>query len=163
MENLNFLLSTFQSFLSNSWATVETAFSGEYGETKKADWLQANWELLVEDGLADNSIVLLIYGDGADIGAGASSRVTFPDLGETHHITVLSNKNAELDLLNDQLIDYSKGELIFDRLVAIKNDGWYYEEHPFDKILCLQNGKKIIVPFKRAKFELTAKLEQSRP
>lgn len=64
------------------------------------DWLQANWESVVEAAIAsERNIFLEVYGEGADCN-GASSRVCFPSALATHQIVCIPKGKAALDVMS---------------------------------------------------------------
>lgn len=107
-----------------------------------ADWLQANWEIIVEgtlhgSGLVDS--VIDIYGDGADCN-GVSSRVSMPNLFPTHSIHVEPN-----------FILHSFGTL---------RDNGYLQVPPFDYVKAENpKGGEIIKPLSEVVFSIGASFD----
>jgi len=119
----------FAHFLDNSWSIVTPLlWNREYttNEASVNDWLQANWELLVERKILKDNEYLEIYSEGADFN-GSSSRITDYHKISTHKITLLAVK--ETDVLNEEMIENKEFDL--DRLVGFKN-GFYINEPPFE-------------------------------
>ena len=120
----------------------------------REDWLQVNWELLIEGSLNEQGVVLETYGGGADCN-GTSSRVLYPDRHPTHKIICKPMNNEQIyDALNKCHLDISKSEIVFDSFVCIGEDGWYYERPPFDKVLAEYAGEYVVVDFKKTDFHL---------
>lgn len=146
------LLKVFSKFLVSSWEDLSKLLENDTTGSLKEDWLQANWELLVE-GLAGEGVILEPYGDGADCN-GASSRVLYPNRIPSHHIICKPlDGHSIYDVLNEQRLDIQQA-IIFDRFVSLGNDGWYYESPPFDKILAGYNGKDVVLDFNAVDFQL---------
>lgn len=81
------VLRSFALFLSAGWREVASILvqSNQF-DTLIGDWMQSNWEILVEAVLfPGGSGFLEVYGDGADCN-GASSRVFLPKAQPTHRI-----------------------------------------------------------------------------
>lgn len=136
---INQTIRTFASFLNASWDIVVPLLSGrEYtsDESSIGDWLQANWEILVEKKILKQNEYLEIYSDGADYN-GASSRMNDIEALPTHNLTVFLNDKA-VDILNNETI-FSKEELEFDRLVGFQ-DGFYINQPPFNYVLLIDNS-----------------------
>lgn len=150
--SLRSLLEKFSSLLVHSWENLSLLSESDQTGSLTIDWLQANWELLVE-GLVGQGIFLEIYGEGADC-IGASSRVLYPDRLPTHQIICKPLQGSQIyDVLNDQQLDGST-DIIFDRFVSLGDDGWYYELPPFDKILANYNGEDAVLDFSEIDFQL---------
>ncbi|MGI9282624.1 MAG: hypothetical protein ACR2PX_23760 [Endozoicomonas sp.] len=148
MTFLKELVSKFKLLVECYWNNLSKISELESSGALKQDWLQVNWELLVEGLLRkEDEIVLEPYGDGAECN-GASSRVLYPEKKPTHCIICEStNDDNVYDFLNKKLLMIPEGGVIFDRLVSIREDGWYYEEPPFDKVLCDYQGKPVVLDF----------------
>lgn len=152
MIALKGLLEGFSSLLVSSWKDLSLLTEHESTGSLKADWLQANWELLVEN-LVSGEVVLDTYGDGADCN-GSSSRVLYPDRLATHQIICEPLSGGQVyDILNDQQLDALQ-DIIFDRFVSIGDDGWYYELPPFDKILADHTGENVVIAVSEVDFQL---------
>lgn len=132
------LIERFIDLLCASWDALEAISTEDSTESIKADWLQANWELVVEGLLRQHcgqSIYLEPYGDGADAN-GASSRILEPDALPTHSINcVPTHSTTGVDLLNKCSVEFPKNGSPCDRFVTLGEDGWYYEKPPFDMVL----------------------------
>lgn len=141
----------FRDFISKNWKTVSEA--EDITETLVQDWLQANWELLVERQLLDSNLPLLFYGEGAE--NGKSSRYTFLDA-VAKHVVHCKPKSGDMvfDHLNNLNLEGRVNNLEFDRFVTMRPNGWYYEEPPFDKVLCYVDGKEVIFDVNDLKFKV---------
>lgn len=154
MISMKELLEKFSDLLCCCWKDFSSLRENDTTGSVKEDWLQANWELLVEGLLSEQGIVLEVYGEGADCN-GVSSRVLYPDRHPTHKIICKPmNKEQSYDVLNERSLDISKGEIVFDRFVCIGEDGWYYEQPPFDKVLAEYAGEYVVVDFRNTDFQL---------
>lgn len=154
------LIKEFSKFLNISMPLVQNIIKGHsintgaIDEYIQDDWLQANWEFLVEYGLGVG-IFLEVYGNGADC-YGASSRITYNTALPTHFITCKSNSESPLtDLLSKNELLNEDTNLILDRLVAMTDDGWYAELSPFDKVLCRLGDDEVILNLDELEFSLS--------
>ena len=94
--NVDEIVRNFQQFLEASWQSVERIPLTEEGEHLRLDWLQANWEILVEAVIQpDGTSCLDFYGEGAECN-GASSRVWKPDAEATHRICCVPKDGSEV-------------------------------------------------------------------
>lgn len=125
----------FANFLNCSWEIVnQLLIDREYtsNEDSVNDWLQSNWEFLVERKVLNINDYLEIYGDGADFN-GASGRITDPNSVANFKVIVISKGNEPVyDLLNKEEVTLSNTE--FDKLIGFKND-FYVLEPNFNFIL----------------------------
>lgn len=129
------------------WPHIEQLTCTDSIGSFKDDWLQANWEIIVERQLMSADMYLEAYGDGAGCN-GESSRVLFPEKIATHSIILNSNSEHKVyDILGERYIENKDDDIIFQKFVTIKKDGWYYEEPPFNKIEALYRDETIIVDF----------------
>ncbi len=153
---INNILKDYASLLCLYWSKVKELDDSDTTESFKNDWLQANWELIVERQLGDSDLYLEVYGDGADCN-GESSRVLFSNKRATHNIILKSNSssgNSIYDLLGEKYIDDRNEKIIFQRFVTMREDSWYYEEPPFDMIEALYRDEIVIVKFSAISAEL---------
>lgn len=122
----------FATFMNNSWVEVnQLLVDRDYtsNESSVSDWLQSNWELLIERKVLKINNYLEVYGDGADFN-GASSRITDPNSTANFRIKIKPKiGNRVFDILNEEEIMPS--DLIFDRLVGFR-DGFYVLEPEFN-------------------------------
>lgn len=146
MSSLKVALSRFTTLINSCWGSLSSIIESDRTGSFLEDWLQANWELIVEGSLYDKGVVLEPYGEGADCNGG-SSRVFYPDRDPTHRLVCVSRKNdGVFDSLNQKEV-FLDGGAVFDRFVSIGDDGWYYEVPPFDKILSEFDGEAVVIGF----------------
>lgn len=131
--NIDCAIRIFAKFLDVNWELVNLLFTGsdneEYSSISIDDWIQCNWELLVERKILSKDEYLEIYGEGADF-YGEYSRITDVKSVETHSVKVLVDE--AIDILNGEKI---KNEIFnFEQLVGFKNK-FYVIEPPFLYIL----------------------------
>lgn len=143
----------FSDFLNKSWGVIIPLLSDRSyttDESSKSDWLQSNWEILVERKVLQLNEYLEVYGEGADFN-GESSRITDIESFPTHSVKVLVNN--EKDVLNNSEVESS--EYTFERLVGFR-DGFYTDIPPFDFVLVQDEdiGIERVFLLKEIKFEL---------
>lgn len=143
----------FSTFLNRSWEIIIPLLSDRSYttlESSKSDWLQSNWEILVERKVLQLNEYLEVYGDGADFN-GESSRITDIESVSTHSVKVSVNNGK--DLLNN--LDVECSEYAFERLVGFK-DGFYTDMPPFNFVLVRDEnfGVERIFLLEKIKFEL---------
>lgn len=151
---INEILEDYISLLRLYWPSIEQLISTDTTGSFKDNWLQANWELIVERQLMSSDTYLEVYGDGADCND-ASSRVLFPNENATYNLILKpKNKDNVYDILGEIYINNKDNDIIFQKFVTIKEDGWYYEEPPFDMVEALYRDEVIIVRFDAVNVEL---------
>lgn len=143
----------FSDFLNKSWGVIIPLLSDRSyttDESSKSDWLQSNWEILVERKVLQLNEYLEVYGEGADFN-GESSRITDIESFPTHSVKVLVNN--EKDVLNNSEVESS--EYTFERLVGFR-DGFYTDIPPFDFVLVQDEdiGVERVFLLEQIKFEL---------
>ena len=154
MISVKELLEKFSNLLTYYYDNLSSLSEYDTSGSLNEDWLQANWELLVEGLLGKEDLVLEVYGDGADCN-GESSRVLYPNWLPTHKIICMpTDNNQAYDILNKRQLDTSQNEIVFDRFVSIGRDGWYYEISPFDKVLAEYAGEYVVLDFSNTTFKL---------
>ena len=117
------------------------------------DWLQANWELLVERKVLKINEYLEVYGEGADYN-GASSRITDSEALPNFKVIVKSkNGDSILDVLNNEQVILNNAA--FDKIVGFKN-GFYTLEPEFQFVLITDDnlGLERVVAIGDIEFEL---------
>lgn len=160
---INSVINAFLDYVRASWYIVKQFISQDTSGSLKDDWFQANWELLVEGSLSKDQLIYLeIYGDGADVHS-PSSRVLLPEA-ETSHVVILRAKTTKpiKDYLNNEMVKLPEDGLPVDRFVTIGNDGWYYEDIPFDKVLVKGQNIKQIFDILDVDFYLEALSDEQR-
>lgn len=145
----------FSDFLNNSWTIIFpllTDRSYTTNESSKSDWLQSNWEILVERKVLQLDEYLIEYGDGADF-YGLSCRITDIESSPTHFVRVLVQNGK--DMLNE--LDIENSEYTFERLVGFRN-GFYNDVPPFDFVLAQDEdiGIERVFLLEQIKFKLEA-------
>lgn len=144
--DINEVVHNFRHFLNTAWTGLpEWIIKNENQEYEINDWLQANWEILVESKLNEpfrqmevgsERIILNFFGSGADIDGRGSSRVIYPDDLPTHFI-----------LVNDKYR--------FDSFGTKYETGWFELTFPFNYIKAIDKDEnEIILSATRAKFSL---------
>lgn len=143
MNTITKEIKVFADFLNNSWSIVhEVLMNRDYttDESSVNDWLQANWELLVERKVLKINEYLEVYGDEADFN-GDSSRITDPDASPNYKVRVKPKIGNEVfDLLNKERVESYR--LSFDKLVTFR-EGFYFLEPGFEFVLCIDDESDI--------------------
>lgn len=138
--NIDKVIKTFPDFLNKSWSIIHPLLLNRTytsDESSINDWIQSNWELLIERKILPLDNHLEVYGEGADFN-GKSSRITDANALPTHSLKV-SIINGK-DILNN--CEIQNEELQFEKFTGFKN-GFYAEEPPFNFVL-LKDDKNII-------------------
>jgi len=151
-DALNRGIQTFHQLIRRSWADVAACASAGTYDGQVSDWLQGNWELIVEASLPAG-VHLEIYGDGADCNP-RSSRVLFPDWIASHRVVCRPrNQVASLeDVLIHTMIDADR-PLPFEEFVTMR-ERWYAREAPFDCVLIDDRGVERVLRLSDVEFEL---------
>ena len=135
--DITHLIAGFRKFVQGCWESLPAEIRKNQN-FELDDWLQANWELLVETSLYNTlfeTVSLQVYGHGADLN-GESSRVLFPDLQQTHSVKV-------------------NGYYDFDALGTLTKDNIFIQDMPFDYIQTHDSSNvEMIILFEGAKFTL---------
>lgn len=135
--DITHLLIGFHKFVHTSWDSLPANIK-KNDNFELDDWLQGNWELIVETSLyhmLSEAVSVQIYGNGADLN-GESSRVLFPDLKQTHAVKVNT--------------DYE-----FGAFGTLTRDNFFIYDLPFDYIQTTDsNDVELIILFEGAKFTL---------
>jgi hypothetical protein len=130
--NIDRAIRDFAKFIDISWAHVVTLIPQDslISQTQFIDdWLQANWEMLVENRILEPNDYLEVYGFGADF-QGSSSRVSSIKALPNCSVTIWRPEEPKnLDLLTDRLVHIENLE--FRELTSFK-DGYHAKEPPFD-------------------------------
>jgi len=133
--DINGAIRAFGGFLDSSWRAAAVLLPDrDYAsdESVRNDWLQANWELLVERKVLPVNKYLEVYGDGADYN-GASSRMTDPNALPDFRVIVRSkNSKTIVDWLNKEQIIMATAN--FEKLTGFEN-GFYVTAPPFNYVL----------------------------
>ncbi len=146
------LLEKYRTLLSGFWLDAKAIAEVAGGDEWLNDWMQANWELIVEGGLhSASSVTLVPYGEGADF-YGSSSRILRPEATPTHAVRGRPFTDA-VEALSGQPAVFPPEGLIVECFVTMRED-WYYEEPPFDCALFIDNGVERVVPVETIEFSL---------
>lgn len=140
-------VNVFRSFIIAAWQIVQdhaqsTEQIQDYGMNDYLnDWLQANWEMLVECSFSPlEDVILEPYGDGADCNE-VGSRVWKPEaLPKFRVICIPVDDQRFIDVLTGNSIDKLA---LFDSFCTIEND-WIKNSPPFDHILLRGEDTRVI-------------------
>ena len=155
--NVDEIVRNFQQFLEASWQSVESMLPSteEGGEDLRLDWLQANWEILVEAVIQpDGTSFIEFYGEGAECN-GASSRVWKPHAEATHRICCVPKDGSEVTAL---VTGGSIKPQDLDFFCFGHWDGkWYVTHPPFNAVvLSGRKGIEFTVRLEDVRFEIQA-------
>lgn len=143
---------TFADFLCSCWEVVQKIDEHVASDSFHIDWLQANWELIVEGTVCQPSEALEVYGEGADCN-GASSRVLYPHRVPSHKIVCQASSESRVyDNLGERYIETDDEVIEFDRLVVLDERKWYSEFPPFDMVLGSYAGVNVVVSVSKVDF-----------
>ena len=156
--NVDEIVRNFQRFLEASWQSVESAIplTEEGGEDLRLDWLQANWEILVEAVIQpDGTSILEFYGEGAECN-GASSRVWKPHAEATHRICCVPKDGSEVtDLVTGRSIEPQ--DLDFFGFGNPDRERFQFLHPPFNVVVLNDTeGIDFIVRLEDVRFEIQA-------
>lgn len=149
MININILLDFFRLFLESNLAKLSSRIDDELID----DWLQFNWEILVESQVCKKGTEFLeVYGDGADCNA-SSSRVWLPEALPTHRVLVILEKDSA-NLLTGRIIANNNNEpIVFDRFVSWDGEHYGYDG-PLNSLLADKSGEELLLPIEHTKFSV---------
>lgn len=143
MANINKIVRQFKLFVETSWPSVMSVFEeNSEAENLLSDWLQANWELIVEASIFQGgSGYLEVYGDGADCND-PSSRVWMPEAVTTHRIFCRSGTGKSVkDFVTETHVEID--DLSFEHFVSW--DGSLYSHSPPFEYVLMSNDKDIFI------------------
>lgn len=146
----------FVDFLNSSWTIVyQLLLNRDYTSNEDSinDWLQANWELLVERKVLKVNEYLEVYGEGADYN-GISSRITGSEALPNFKVIVKTkNGNSILDVLNNEQVRFEN--VTFNKIVGFKS-GFYTLEPEFKYVLITDDNLELerVVAISDIEFEL---------
>lgn len=155
--NTDTIVRGFRAFLNAGWREA-TALLPEH---EVGDWMQANWELLVEANLCDQSKEFLeVYGSGADR-FGRSSRILQHEALPTHRVVCVGRNDTVVhDLFSGQNI--RPATLWFENFVSW--DGEHYDEvPPLDHALLADRREIYLLSIDDVSFELVEIEETGNP
>lgn len=128
------LILRFKRVAEFGWPEVTEAVPSESREELLNDWLQFQWEMLVEWPLRirDGELTLGFYGDGAD---GASSHIR--EISQhTHWVCCRPLQGDELPLLLDgTLIRFPETGLQFEKFAQCEAGQWTIDAPPWDSVV----------------------------
>lgn len=146
----------FVDFLNSSWTIVyQLLLNRDYTSNEDSinDWLQANWELLVERKVLKVNEYLEVYGEGADYN-GISSRITDSEALPNFKVIVKTkNGNSIFDVLNNEQVRFEN--VTFNKIVGFKS-GFYTLEPEFKYVLITDDNLELerVVAISDIEFEL---------
>lgn len=160
LSNLNVVIEQFRSFLNQNLDNVNEMLEPDIVN----DWIQANWEILVESKLcvcADQ--FLAVYGDGADCNE-SSSRVWNPSSMPTHQLVCSFTEDA-VDQLSKKPVDNILGfnkYLEFESFCSWDNTSNQYAfDTPLEYAICNFNDDLLIVGIEKIKFDIKPLMDSS--
>jgi len=138
--NVDTAIRIFASVLNSTWnivtpLLVNRQYTSDSSST--SDWLQANWELLVERKVLPLNEYFEVYGEGADF-YGTSSRIT--DIQAVPGFSIAIVVSNAPDLLTG--LNVVNSRFCFDKLVGFAN-GYYVDSPPFNFVLTHDESKGI--------------------
>lgn len=136
--SLQRIMAIYREFLSAAMPALAGTFDDDFNDIDD-DWLQSNWEIIVEYYLiktTGNLVILEPYGNGADCNA-HSSRVWMPSYVATHRIICKKRGTEEL--------------LKFNSFVGFDDEGRYGNISPFTHVQCKEY---VFIPFEQCEFFL---------
>lgn len=147
-EPIDNLVRTFARLLSAVWTDISAISQKSGTGSYLQDWLQANWEMIVEAGLLPGTF-LEVYGEGADCNNG-SSRVYRPDALATHAVYCVANSSV-IELLTGREVHLGGGGRPLEELVAVEGT-WYARKSPFNCALIEFGGEPCVLELDRVTF-----------
>lgn len=151
-KDLEYRITKFREILNLVWSSLtEIQLTDQTGSFCE-DWLQANWELVVEGVLAHERVTLEVYGDGADCNR-VGSRVLYPEKLATHRVICIPKYDAGVvEKISQRVLHRTNALLVFDRFVTFSNERGPVEEPPFDQVLCYSQDQAIVLDVKDVSF-----------
>ena len=144
----------FITLLATSWPSIEVIAQEVSTGSHVQDWMQANWEMIVEGTLPPGKMFLEVYGEGADCN-GRSPRVYEPEALATHAVMCVAPTGAGIvkDLLNQEHFALGAEGLPLEEFVTL-DEGWFARKPPFDCVLLDDGGRERVVSAKAVRFAL---------
>ena len=146
----------FSEFLRLSWEPVVKLIQEDEIEKleesqRLADWLQANWEQMVELPLLGRGHFLQSYGHGADL-FGMSDRVMEPSAHNDLIVHVYPMTGDSLrDITTQKPIDAFPLEFY---ALATRKDRFWFLEPPFDHVVCLMGQQECLFNIEDVDFRI---------
>lgn len=137
---ISYLIQNFRNFMITSWPCLSNLFY-ELDWDKFPyfidDWIQANWEFLVEQQILEDNQFLHPYGGLSS----SNCRITNKNVEMTHQVFCMQKT---------QIRDKKYLFLSF----VTKDDNGYKVEPPFDYVYVkdIENGRLIVLPFEQLDF-----------
>ena len=154
-KKCNEIVGSFRKFLNSAWEPfIECiqSFEEHIKEDFIDNWLQFNWELLVEYPLCDYHEYLQAYWNGADCN-GLSDRVLNSKASATHKIICTSKTGTTLtNKFDNKPIEIEK--LNFQKFVSYQGNTTYLDIPPFNFILLEGNEELVIVEISEVIFKI---------
>lgn len=151
--NINDIVKEYARFLNQSWNNAMPLLMGrDYTTDEFAinDWLQMNWEMLVERKILSINEYFEPYGDGADYN-GASCRITDINAIATHKLIGNSNSIPAFDYLNNNHVIVEN--VVFDRFVGFE-EGYYTMKPSFDLVLVYEGNLERVFKLSEIEFSV---------
>ena len=119
MKEISKEIIQFSDFLNASWPFIDLFFTKDSVVNEGlSNWLQANWEILVENAVCKNGEFLSVYGDGADFDDNEFSRVTYKFSLATHSIRVKKKQATIIDYYTKKNVE-NLDTYLFNQFVSI--------------------------------------------
>lgn len=159
MKPLDKALLTYRKMLDSIATDVDGIDAMTPHGSYRLDWLQANWEMLIEGAVSMHpdygmqAVFLQIYGEGADY-HGSSSRLLEPNATLTHHVRCYPRHGESIqDKLTDQARESPQEGFFFGEFVSW-DGSWFYRQPPFDHVLVRSDDGEAVFPCDGLRFDL---------
>lgn len=149
----------FQELLQESWQIVKKINDDDKSSFFIQNWLQANWEMVLEGLLNQDGrepiIRLNVYGDGAEDlhhsllkNQSAYDRVSLPSMAPTHAVVALTKDRNKVECsFSHKIFDLTREHYLLERLVTLDEGGLkFVEDIPFDFAILKSGHEYITVP-----------------
>lgn len=163
MELKDYLVSLRDVFIS-SWKTISILSAEDESDFFKQNWLQANWEMILESFLSQregNLVLLDYYGEGSEDlhysllkGQEGVNRVSLPSMNPTHTITCRPINENLLCRFSSQRINFPENGLVFGEFTSLVENR-IIQEPPFDYVVLVAEPFDFVVPFDELTYHLT--------
>jgi hypothetical protein len=138
----------FREILSAGWPAAKRISLEDTTGSFLDDWMQANWEMVVEASIPPVlNVILEPYGAGADCNLG-SSRIWRPNVLPTSPVFIRYIGNEPLMNVIDDL--EITGQLILDYFCTLE-DAWPAVDLPFDYV-SVQSETPVVVPVDQLRY-----------
>jgi len=146
MRNITKEINVFREFLLRNWGFFsffnDTNRDSLEEEERLENWLEANWEIIVECEICTPNETLQHYGNGADMGM--SSKI-FSFRTNYSMIRCESKEGLLFDYLSTSNVDVNGYN--FYQFVTKSGPNYYKSRAPFDYALLDKDGQEIMVEF----------------